>query len=176
MSKIINLVNNDIFKIKILETIECSEKTIKIINLNKINISNKNKENNNKNVTILPIYFDNLKKNIKLTDKINTKNIIIYHNNLNLPKITVEINKNEKENVKNIKREIRKIYGIRKTKIIKTIKFNEIYILLVNEINNKQTEYNNNSIFKWEKYNINNEDSLLLENVIDNIYNEIIKN
>ena len=37
MSKIINLVNNDIFKIKILETINCCDNTIKIINFNKNN-------------------------------------------------------------------------------------------------------------------------------------------
>ena len=58
---------------------------------------------------------------------------MIFHNNYNLPKIFIELSQVEKDNVKLIKRKIRKEFGIRKTKIVKTIKFNEIYILLVND-------------------------------------------
>ena len=80
-----------------------------------------------KYISVLPIYIKDITKNINLKIK-DIQNVMIFHNNYNLPKIFAELSQAEKDNVKLIKRKIKKEFGIRKTKIVKTIKFNEIYI------------------------------------------------
>ena len=100
---------------------------------------------------------------------------MLFHNNYNLPKLFIELNKVEKVNVKLIKRKIRKEYGIRKTKIVKTIKFNEIYILLVNDRNNKCVDNSEKTIFKWEKYNLHKSKYVVLDTIINTFYNNLPK-
>ena len=177
MSKILNFINNDIFKIKIVNTIDCRNNDIKIINLkNNFNSSNKQYNKVKKdNIIILPIHIKNINKNIKLTDKINIQNVMIYHNKYQLPEMSINLNETERYKVKIIKRNIRKLYGIRKTKIVKTIKIEDVYVLLVSDINNKNVNNSNEIIFKWEKYNLHKSKYIILDTIIKTIHNKIKK-
>ena len=100
MSKIINLINNESFQIKIIKTIECDGNFFTIKNLNpnstlKIYSStdggkteiNKTKKLKNKNIFILPLFFENVKNKLHPNKKVNIINAMYYHNDGQLPLI-----------------------------------------------------------------------------------------
>lgn len=193
MSKIINLINNDIFQIKIIKTIECNDDFFTIKNLNpsiqsasKVYVSvnnskeksNKTKKIKNKVFFILPLFLGDLKKKLHPNKKVNITNAMYYHNNGQLPIIPYDSKKNsmtEKEKIKYVKKMSRKLYGIRKTKIHQIILYNEMYILIMKDMNNKDVDISRNiypkNIFNWEKYNLHKSKYILLDNVIKSIYN-----
>ena len=85
----------------------------------------------------------------------------------------------------------RKLYGLRKTKIhqiilftkkydknnnnnndktFRNILYNELYILIMKDMNNKEVSTKN--IFNWEKYISHKSKYVLLDSVIKSIYNQ----
>ena len=193
MSKIINLINNESFQIKIIKTIECDEDFFIIKNLNpnsnsNSNISsltngtkvkiNKTKKIKNKKSFILPLFLGNIKNKLHPNKKVNITNAMYYHNDGQLPPIPYNSQKNsmpEKGKIKYVKKMSRKLYGIRKTKIHQIILYNEMYILIMKDMNNKSIDISRNTnpknIFNWGKYNLHKSKHILLDSVIKSIYN-----